>query len=167
MLTAVNLIYVCTGKLSLLPVWENEIIIDTSAEVVYNQRKIQHEREGVIMRKLAYLKEPYKCNRYGDTVYKIMVCQLKKSGVFLFYYCSQDAVQASFDEYCFDDIEGVLEDWNDEIDERGWIDIDDPLPDCQQDALIPIRVKGRNEGAPQWGKLETLVNGEWVDYEPK
>jgi hypothetical protein len=31
------------------------------------------------------------------------------------------------------DIEDVYEDWNDEI--------DDPLPDCQHDALIPLRVK--------------------------
>ena len=95
------------------------------------------------MRKLAYLKSPYKCNN-NDTVYKIMVYQNKRGEVFLFYYCDYDAVQASFDEYCFDDFEDVLKDWNDEIDERGWIDIEDPLPDCQHDALIPIRIKGRN-----------------------
>ena len=77
-----------------------------------------------------------------------------------------DAVQASFDEYCFDDWEGVLEVWNGEIDERGWINIDAPLPDCQQDALIPIRVKGRITGKTEYGKLETLKNGKWVEYIP-
>ena len=117
------------------------------------------------MRKLAYLKKPFQCNK-EDSVYKIMVYQNKRGGVFLFYYCDIDAVQASFDAYCFDDLEGVLEDWNDEIDERGWINIDDPLPDCQHDALIPIRVKGRNIGKPEWGKLETLINGEWIAYDP-
>ena len=117
------------------------------------------------MRKLAYLKQPYKCNT-NDTVYKIMVYQNKIGEVFLFYYCDYDAVQASFDEYCFNDFEGVLEDWNDEIDERGWINIDDPLPDCQHDAQIPIRVKGRNTGEPEYEKLETLKDGEWVEYIP-
>ena len=90
----------------------------------------------------------------------------KRGAVFLFYYCDYDAVQASFDEYYFDDFEGVFKDWNDEIDERGWIDIEDPLPDCQHDALIPIRIKGRNIGKPEWGKLETLKNGEWIEYFP-
>ena len=117
------------------------------------------------MRKLAYLKNPYKCNN-KDTVYKIVVYRKKREGVFLFYYCDINAVQASFDDYCFDDLEGVFEDWNDEIDERGWSDIGDPLPDCRDDALIPIRVKGRNTGKPEWGKLETLIDGEWVDYNP-
>ncbi len=37
---------------------------------------------------------------------------------------------------------------------------------CQHDAFLPIRVKGRNTGKPQWGKLEILEDGEWVDYEP-
>ena len=78
-----------------------------------------------------------------------MVYQNKRGEVFLFYYCDYDAVQASFDEYCFDDFEDVLKDWNDEIDDRGWIDIDDPLPDCQHDALIPIRIKGRNIEKPE------------------
>ena len=63
-------------------------------------------------------------------------------------------------------LRGVLEDWNDEIDERGWIDIGDPLPDCQDDSLIPIRVKGRNTGKPEYEKLETLKDGAWVEYIP-
>lgn len=53
------------------------------------------------------------------------------------------------------------------IDDRGWIDIDEPLPDCQHDAFIPIRVKGRADGMPEWGKLETLKDGKWVEYNPE
>ena len=53
------------------------------------------------------------------------------------------------------------------IDDRGWIDIDEPLPDCQHDAFIPIRVKGRADGMPKWGKLETLKDGKWVEYNPE
>ena len=117
------------------------------------------------MRKFAYLKVPQKCNK-KDQIYKIMLYQTKKCGVFLFQYCSLDAIFCSFDAY-YDDLDELYEDWNDAIDERGWIEIDDPLPFCQHDAFIPIRVNGREIGKPEWGKLETLVNGEWVDYEYK
>lgn len=79
------------------------------------------------MRRYAYLKEPIKCNK-KDSIYKIMLYQYK-DGVFLFEYCSPDAVRCSYDCW-YPDIESVYEDWNDEIDERGWIDICEPLPDC-------------------------------------
>ncbi len=39
----------------------------------------------------------------------------------------------------------------------------DPLPDCQHDAFLPIRVKGRDIGKPQWGQFEILKDGQWVD----
>ena len=42
------------------------------------------------MRKYAYLKEPLKCNK-KDYVYKIMLFE-NKDGVYLFEYCSPDAV---------------------------------------------------------------------------
>lgn len=113
------------------------------------------------MRRYAYLRKPLKCNR-KDSIYKIMLHQTRE-GVFLYQYCSADAVQSSFDVW-YPDAESVYEDWNDELDENGWIDMDDPLPDCQHDAFLPIRVKGRNTGKPEWGKLEILQNGEWVDY---
>lgn len=114
------------------------------------------------MRKYAVLKEPIKCNN-RDSIYKIMLHQTKNE-VFLYQYCSIDAIQCSFDTW-YPDVESVYEDWNGEIDEQGWIDIDDPLPDCQHDAFLPIRVKGRNIGRPQWGQLEILKNGQWVDYD--
>ena len=117
------------------------------------------------MRKYAFLKNPMKCNK-SDYIYKIMLYQTKNEVVFLFQYCSIDAIQCSFDQY-YNDLEDIYDDWNDEIDERGWIDINDPLPFCQHDAFIPIRVKGRDIGKPEWGKLETLVDGEWVEYKPK
>ena len=37
---------------------------------------------------------------------------------------------------------------------------------CQHDAFLPIRVKGRDIGEPQWGKLEILENGKWKEYIP-
>ncbi|MBR1737166.1 MAG: hypothetical protein IJ736_09150 [Firmicutes bacterium] len=113
------------------------------------------------MRKYAYLKEPLKCNK-KDYIYKIMFYKTKE-GIYLFEYCSLDAVQCSFDLF-YDSLEDLYEDWDGLIDESGWISIEDPLPDCQHDAFIPIRVKGRNIGKPEWGKLETLKDGKWVEY---
>ena len=48
------------------------------------------------MRRYAYLKEPIKTNK-KDYIYKIMLYQTKKDGVYLFMYCQKDAVQCSFD----------------------------------------------------------------------
>lgn len=115
------------------------------------------------MRKYAYLKEPL--NKNGeDFVYKIMLCEAAE-GIYLFEYTSPDAVMSSSD-LCYETLEELYEDWNERIDERGWIEIEDPLPDCQQDAFIPLRVKGRDIGKPEWGTYETLKDGNWVLYDP-
>ena len=74
-------------------------------------------------------------------------------------------LQCSFD-YWYKTVEDVYEDWNDLVNEKGWIPIGDPLPYCQHDAFLPIRVKGRDIGEPQWGKLEILENGKWKEYIP-
>ena len=113
------------------------------------------------MRKYACLRKPLNCNE-GECVYKIMLYE-SKEGVYLFEYCSPDAILCSSDR-CYDSIEDLFEDWDDLIDERGWMEMDDPLPDCQHDAFIPLRIKGRDLGKPEWGKYETLKDGDWVDY---
>ena len=115
------------------------------------------------MRKYAYLKEPMKKNK-DDYVYKIMLCEAKE-GFYLFEYTSLEAVLSASD-LCYGSLENLYEDWNDRIDERGWIELEDPLPECQQDAFIPLRVKGRNTGRPEWGTYETLQDGNWVLYNP-
>ena len=114
------------------------------------------------MRKYAYLKEPLKCD--GEYIYKVMLYEAEE-GFYLFGYSSPDAVMCSSDRL-YDSLEDLYEDWNDLIDARGWIEIEDPLPGCQHDAFIPTRVKGRNVGKPKWGKYETLKDGKWVEYKP-
>ena len=115
------------------------------------------------MRKYAFLKEPV--NRDGaDPIYKIMLYEAKE-GYSLFEYTSPDAVMCSNDRY-YESLEDLYDDWNDLVDENGWRDLEDPLPDCQHDAFIPVRVKGRDTGTPQWGKYETLMDGKWVTYDP-
>ena len=125
---------------------------------------IFYGKEVFYLRRYAYLKNPIQCNE-KDFIYKIMLYKIKENEIFLFKYCSKDAVICSFDDY-YNDLNDLYDDWNDEIDEKGWIDIEDPLPYCQHDAFLPIRVKGRDTGKPQWGKLEILKDGKWVDYEP-
>ena len=113
------------------------------------------------MRKYAYLKRPQKDDA-GGLVYKIMICEAE-DGVYLFGYGSPDAVRCSWDLF-YESPEEVYDDWNGRIDERGWIGIEDPLPGCQHDAFIPLRVKGRDTGNPKWGAWEVLKDGKWVDY---
>ena len=115
------------------------------------------------MRKYAWLKEPRRLDE-NTYVCKIMLYEAEE-GVYLFAYASPDAIQCSYDR-CYDSLADLYDDWNALIDERGWIELDDPLPYCQQDAFIPLRVKGRNIDKPEWGKFETLHEGTWVEYKP-
>jgi hypothetical protein len=46
-----------------------------------------------------------------------------------------------------------------------WIEVPDPLPGCQADWIQPVRVVGRDEGRPEWGRLERLVDGEWRPFD--
>ncbi len=112
------------------------------------------------MRMYAYLNEPLK--RDDKLIYKIMLFEAEE-GVYLFGYGSPDAVISSSD-ILYENAEELHEEWDSLIDGNGWIAMEDPLPGCQHDAFITLRVKGRNTGKPEWGKYETFVNGEWIDY---
>lgn len=115
------------------------------------------------MRKYAYLKEPLK-NSDGNCIFKIMLYKTEE-GIYLFEYNDPGAIQCS-DDLFYDSLEDLFDEWNERIDERGWIDLGDPLPDCQHDAFLPIRVKGRDIGKSEWGKYEILTEGEWKEYIP-
>ena len=115
------------------------------------------------MRMYGFLKEPYIMNK-SDMVYKVMIHDMKKHGTMVYLYTGLEAMFCSCDCY-YPDLESALDDWTEQLDGRGWIHIEDPLPDCQHDAFLPIRVKGREIGSPQWGKFEIYENGMWKDYE--
>lgn len=101
----------------------------------------------------------------GDEyVYKIMLYQESPGEIYLFQYCSPDAICCSFDQY-YNDMDDLYNDWIDRIDDRGWIELGDPLPDCQHDAFLPIRVKGRDAGKPEWGRFEIINDGVWTEYD--
>ena len=48
-----------------------------------------------------------------------------------------------------------------------WKEIADPCEHCQQDWIQPVRVTGRNLGQPEWGKMERLINDQWVEFDPE
>ncbi len=109
-----------------------------------------------------FLKEPYMCNK-KDTVYKVMLHDIEGLGVYIYVYTHKDAMFSSFDLF-YENLDDALEEWESELDEQGWIEIDDPLSGCQHDAFLPIRVKGRDSGTPQFGQYEILEDGVWKEY---
>ena len=115
------------------------------------------------MRAYAFLREPAET---GDLphVSKIMLFTAEE-GVCLFEYSGPDDVLCSADRL-YGSLEDLYDDWNGLIDEKGWIRMEDPLPGCQQDAFLPLRVRGRDAGKPEWGKFEVLEDGKWVEYRP-
>ncbi len=107
------------------------------------------------MRKWAYISQ--------ESEYKKVMIYSGDKGVYVFLYDAPDAVFCCADEY-YENEEDALAEWEDKIGPGGWHTIDDPLPDCQHDSILPIRVKGRDLGKPQWGQYEILVDGEWKEY---
>lgn len=112
------------------------------------------------MRKYAYLKKPQ--THGGNSIYKVMLYEAEE-GFYLFEYADPDAVLSCSDR-CYESLEDLYDDWNGLLDERGWIGMEDPLPGCQHDAFLPLRIKGRDMGKPEWGRYETLRDGEWIEY---
>lgn len=114
------------------------------------------------MRMYGFLKTPYPANR-RDTVYKVMIHETRREGVFAYLYTSPEALFCSFDCH-YSTLEDALGDWDGEV--EGWTELGDPLPGCQHDCPLPVRVKGRDRGAPQWGQYEIFEDGEWKDFTP-
>ena len=114
------------------------------------------------MRRYAHLKSA--ADDSGKWIVKVMLFEAE-DGVSLFEYDSPDANQCVLDRR-YETLDEVYEEWNGLLDGRGWIDLADPLPDCQHDAFLPIRIKGRNTGKPEWGKFEIFEDGEWKEYLP-
>lgn len=116
------------------------------------------------MRMWAALKEPQEYQD-GEKIYKIMIYETQDKSSYVFLYNSIDAVIGCGDEW-YENLSDALAAWTIDVDSNGWHQINDPLPDCQDDAFLPIRVKGRNIGKPIWGSLEILKGGIWIDYCP-
>ena len=113
------------------------------------------------MRKWAYLEHPL---AYNDRqIFKVMIYETADDGTYVFLYDSCEAQCCIADEW-YEKTTDATDKWNQFLGANAWNHIDDPLPDCQHDSILPIRVKGRNIGAPEWGKYEVLVDGKWNEY---
>lgn len=100
-----------------------------------------------------------------DPVYKRLMLYQAETGVYLFFYNTElDA--GSVGDVWFADLEkayayaasrfGIFN--------KDWEVIQDPLPNCQDDFIQPVRVKGRDLGSPEAGSFEKHVNGKWMDF---
>lgn len=109
------------------------------------------------MRKYLILKQSI------DNIIKLMVYDTG-DGCYLFLYDSVND-KPSIADYWFDsmlDAESTCkEDYN--INENDWILINDPLENCQDDIIEPVRIKGRNLNKPEFGRFEKLINNQWVE----
>lgn len=99
------------------------------------------------------------------TVRKVMIYE-SSEGVFVFSYdCLEDSVSI------FDFLHDTLDDAEDfckaqfNLVSDDWILISDPLPTCQHDFILPTRVKGQENGNPEWGCFQKLVDDRWDDID--
>jgi len=113
------------------------------------------------MRKLASLKSNH------ENAERVMLYRMETGETCAFLYKSKNDDFAYTDEW-YESLSDAEESYLNRINSE-WIVIADPLPYCQHDAILPIRVKGRNKEPPQpqWGEYEILIKGEWKEYIPQ
>ena len=98
-----------------------------------------------------------------DKVKKLMIYELEE-GVSLFGYdCVQDTVSIWDNWYLtLEEAKDFCEEMY-QVDKENWIDISEPLNNCQHDFILPTKIVGKENGNPQWGQFQTLQNGKWVE----
>ncbi len=113
------------------------------------------------MRKWAYLENNIEYNGYQIT--KVMIYETANDGVYVFLYDSPESQMCVADEW-YASVTEATNVWDGYVRDKCWNEISDPLPNCQNDSILPIRVKGRDVGSLEPGVYELLINGKWVDY---
>jgi biofilm protein TabA len=108
------------------------------------------------MRQVAFVKR-------HNNIKKVMLYECL-DGVYVFWYdCLQDT--SSISDYLYETMEEAENFCKDEyeIDNDDWISIAEPVENCQHDFIFPTRVKGKENGNPEWGHFQTLVDGRWIE----
>ncbi|GGE02111.1 hypothetical protein [Planktosalinus lacus] len=87
-------------------------------------------------------------------------------GTYLFGYNKTVDCSSEFDEL-FESENDAMESCETEygIKKEEWTEIPNPEPNCQHDWINPVRIKGRQNGNPEFGKLEKRINGNWIEFE--
>ena len=98
----------------------------------------------------------------GRKLQKIMLYEKPNGETCAFLYENADAQICCADE-CYSNLAEALIRWDGER-HTNWTALDDPLPGCQEDAMLPVRVRGRDRGEPQWGSYEVWIDGAWTPY---
>ena len=108
------------------------------------------------MRKTTDLK-----NQNGEI--KRLMIHNDENGTYLFGYKKVEDSQADWDEFYESEIE-ALESCETKFGVKSteWKEIPNPEVNCQHDWIKPVRIKGRENGNPEFGKFEELINGNWV-----
>lgn len=88
----------------------------------------------------------------------------EENGTFLFGYTTIEDCGSQWDEW-YETEEEALESSRTVygVERSEWNEIPNPEPHCQHDWIQPIRVIGRERGQPEFGRLEMLINGEWIE----
>jgi biofilm protein TabA len=103
--------------------------------------------------------------KINNSKIKRLMIHDSEDGVYLFEYDSLDD-GSSLGDHWFEDLKMAFESCSEDygVDRDAWEEIPDPLEHCQQDWIEPVRVVGRQDGSPQWGRFEKLIEGEWVEF---
>lgn len=107
------------------------------------------------MRKVAFTKG-------HNSVKKVMLYDCP-DGVYVFGYdCLQDT--SSISDFLHETVEDAEDFCRDEynLESSNWVLISDPLDNCQHDFILPTRVKGKDNGNPEWGHFQILMDDRWV-----
>ena len=112
------------------------------------------------MRKLATVKNNH------PTVKQVMIYE-SEDGVYVFPFDSLEDGSAIGDEWyqSLSEADSMCENEYG-IGANDWKYIDDPLDGCQHDWIMPVRIKGRDIGKPEWGRFERFENDVWIDFVP-
>ena len=83
---------------------------------------------------------------------------------YLFGYKKIEDCGSEFDEW-YESENEALESCKTEygINITEWKKIENPELNCQHDWINPVRVKGLENGNPEFEKLEQLVNRKWIE----
>ena len=99
---------------------------------------------------------------------RVILYEMPEGGVYLFYVEQDEDVGCDADEWyaSVDDAKEVAHGHHG-IADGDWRAIPDPEANCQHDFIAPVRVVGRDVGAPQFGQLERREEGAWLPYDPR
>jgi biofilm protein TabA len=103
-------------------------------------------------------------NQKDSEVKRLMIFDTG-AGVYVFGYNTKEDSSGIWDDW-YETIHDAFESCEEEygIKKSDWTEIPDPMEYCQDDWINPVRIKGRDIGKPEWGKLEKLINGKWIEF---